>query len=839
MIDSQGLGALACMTCCNAPNPWGVFRRMILHKQKKLPSVLAVALLSILSQASAQDATPPPPSTDNAKNLGTVIVTGTRADNRTESSSLTPIDVISSQVLQQTGTSELSTALARIIPSLTFPRPAAADTADSQRPAQLRGLSPDQVLVLVDGKRWHPGAILLTNGVLGRGSQAVDLNTIPIGAVDHIEVLRDGASAQYGSDAVSGGVNIVLKKGAQGGEVDVTGGQYSAGDGRQWQGSANFGLPLSDDKGWIRFTLQDGNQDYTNRAGPNRTRPWEGTTQRYGDPAVKDHNLFMNAQFDITPNVQLYAFGHYSERNTTSPAFFRNLANSNSVPSLYPNGYLPLEHADSTDRSLVVGIRGKTDDGWRWDVSGNYGGNRVSYETENSVNRAFLHDFGYSPTEFHDGILNAAQQSFDVDIAKEFSTSWLPNPVTLAFGAEYLRQTYAIDAGDLTSWYTGTSGTSGGAQGFGGYQPTDAGSYSRHDVAEYISLESNLTDRFGASLALRHEDYSDFGNTTSGALAGRFDFTDRFALRGSASTGFRAPSLAQQFYSSTSSLFFGDGNSLGLPAGIYNTSLVAATSKVGQLLGAQKLKPEKSHNYTFGMVWNPLDPLNISVDLYQIKINNRITLSSNLATTSPAVQAYLAANGVTGINYSGISYFTNAVDTRTRGVDLVTSWRSDFGDAGSLTSTLSYNYNKNKVTDVKPNPAALNALGLNLKRIDRRDQFGLLADTTPRSKLILNEMYNVGHWSLNGTLTRYGSFVSYNSTTASLDQTFSAKWLLDLAVSYNVDRWTFTVGGDNVFNTYPDRVIAANDNGGSLPYSGFSPFGFDGAYVYGKVAYRW
>ncbi|WP_114241076.1 TonB-dependent siderophore receptor [Dyella sp. C9] len=804
------------------------------HGALTAPSLLAFALIATISNAAAQDAAP-----DNAKKLDTVIVTGTRADNRTESSSLTPIDVVSAQTLQQTGTTELATALARIIPSLTFPRPSASDTADSQRPAQLRGLSPDQVLVLVDGKRWHPGAILLTNGVLGRGSQAVDLNTIPIGAIDHIEVLRDGASAQYGSDAIAGVINIVLKKGGQGGEVDVSGGQYSAGDGRQWLGSANFGIPLNNDKGWIRFTVEDGNQDYTNRSEPNRTRPWEGVTQRFGDPAVKDRNLFVNAQYDITPGIQFYAFGHYSDRDTTSPAFFRNVASSNSVPSLYPNGYLPLEQADSTDRALVFGLRGKTEGGWRWDVSGNIGGNRVSYGTKDSVNRAFLHDFGYSPTSFHDGILRSGQQAFDVDIAKEFSTSWLPNPVTLAFGAEYLRQTYEIDAGDLPSWYTGTSGVAGGAQGFGGYQPTDAGSYSRHDVAEYVSLETNLTDRFSTSLAARHEDYNDFGNTTSGSLAGRFDFTDRFALRGSASTGFRAPSLAQQHYSYTSSLYYGAGNSLGLPAGIYNTGLVPVNSQVGQLLGAQPLKPEKSHNYTLGAVWNPLDALNLSVDIYQITIDNRITLSSNLATTSPAVQAYLAANGVTNTNYSGIAYFTNAVNTRTQGIDLVAGYLSDFGDVGTLQSTLSYNYNKNKVTDIKPNPAILNELGVNLKRIDRRDQYGLLADTTPRSKLILNELYNVGHWGFNGTLTRYGSFVSYNSTTASLDQTFGAKWILDLAVNYTLDRWTFTLGGDNVLNTYPDKVIPANNNNNTLPYSVFSPFGFNGAYVYGKVAYRW
>ena len=358
-------------------------------------------------------------------------------------------------------------------------------------------------------------------------------------------------------------------------------------------------------------------------------------------------------------------------------------------------------------------------------------------------------------------------------------------------------------------------------------------------MAEYVSLETNLTDKLGTSLAVRHEDYNDFGTTTSGALALRYDFTDRFALRGSASTGFRAPSLAQQNYSYISSLFFGAGNSLGLPQGIYNTGIVPSTSKVATLLGGEPLKPEKSRNFTAGAVWNPIDPLNLSIDVYQITIDNRIVLSSNLATNSAAVHNYLVANGVTDLNYSGIAYFTNAVNTRTRGVDLVGSYLFDLGQAGTLQATLSYNYNKNKVTDVKTNPAALNALGLNLKRIDRRDQYGLLADTTPRSKLILSGLYSVDRWSVSGALTRYGSFVSYNSTTAALDQTFSSKWLLDLAVNYNLDRWTFTLGADNVFNTYPDRVIPANDNNGTLPYSVFSPFGFNGAYVYGKLAYRW
>ena len=812
-----------------------------------LPAAIALALSNA---ALAQDSTPPSPA--KTKDLSAVIVTGTRSDSRTESSSLTPIDVVSAKVLQQTGTNDLPTALARIIPSLNFPRPAAADTADSQRPAQLRGLSPDQVLVLVNGKRWHSGAILLNNGVIGRGSQSVDLNTIPLSAIDHIEVLRDGASAQYGSDAIAGVINIILKKGAKGGDVEVSGGQYSAGDGRQWQGSADFGIPLSDDKGWLRLTVQNGNEDYTNRAAPDTRAGYTGlgVNYRQGDPAVHDTNLLLNTQYDITPDVQFYAFGHFGRRETTSPAFFRygtNAPKPNNalVGEIYPNGFLPLEHADSTDQSLVTGLRG-TVDGWRWDLSGNFGRNRVSYETQNSLNYAYLHDFGSTPTTFDDGILTAAQEAVDLDIAKDLSPSWLPNPVTVAFGAEYLRQTYSIDAGSLPSWYVGTSGVSGGAQGFAGWQPANAVDASRQDVAEYLDLETNLTDRLAVSAAVRHEHYNDFGNTTSGSLAGRFDFTDRFALRASASTGFRAPSLGQQYFSQISSLFYATGNSAGLPAGIYNSGLVPVDSQIARLLGSQPLKPEKSENFTFGAVWNPTDALTLSADIYQIDIQNRIALSGAISTTAPSVVSYLAANGISNLNYSSVNYFTNAADTRTRGVDFVGTYLSDLGSAGTLSTTLSANHNQNKVTQVKANPAVLENLGVNFVRLNRQDIEGYLANSTPRSKLIISELYNVGNWGVTATLTRYGSYTSYVSNLASynvatgvVDQTFSPKWLLDLALNYRLNNWTFTVGADDALDTYPDRNIANNTNNGTLPYSTFSPFGYNGAYVYGKVRYSW
>lgn len=779
-----------------------------------------------------------------AKKLEQVIVTGTRATDRTASESLAPIDIVSAQELQQTGTSELTTALARVIPSLNFPRPTVTGPTDMQRPIMMRGLSPDQVLVLVNGKRWHPSATVQTLGTLGKGSQSVDLNTIPMAAIDHVEVLRDGASAQYGSDAIAGVINIILKKGGKGGSAEVSGGQYSAGDGRQWSASANAGLPLGD-KGWVNLTVQKGNQDYTNRSAPDRRPGYSqlGVVDRLGDPAVKSENLFLNMQYDITPKIQFYAFGHIQQRVGTYAAFYRWGSTSPAplsplIANLYPNGFLPIGGLNSIDRSLVAGLRGEIN-GWRWDVSANAGGNLFYATTTNTVNLAYLHDFGTNPSRFDDGATKSGQQAFDIDISKDVTVPWLPNAVTLAFGTEFLRASYNTMAGTLPSYYVGTSGIAGGVQGQSGRQPELAGSFARHDIAEYLSLETNLTDKFAVSVAGRHENYTDFGSTTSGAASARFDFTDSFALRGSISTGFRAPSVGQQHYSTTASTYRGIGNSLGVPEGIYNNSLVPVDNPVATLLGAQPLKPETSHNYSLGMVWRPMDNLNLTVDAYQIKVDNRIALSGSLATTTPKVRAYLAANGISNLTYSSINYFTNAIDTETRGIDLVGTYFKDLGAYGNFRTIVTANYNRTHVTRVLPNPAVLNNLGLNFQRVGRSEILGTYSGVTPRTKFIVNGIYNIGNWSITGVATRYGQFTSYNATLQSLDQTYPAKWIFDLSGSYKMGAWLFTAGVDNVFDTYPGKTNASSNQNGAFPYTSLSPFGFNGAYVYGKVRYSW
>lgn len=777
--------------------------------------------------------------------LSTIIVTGTRLENRTESASLTPVDVVPIEVLQQSGSIDLAKALDHSIPSLNYSYAPVSDTFAFQRPFELRGLNSNQVLVLVNGQRWHAGAIMLTLGQVGQGSRGVDLNTIPMSAIDHVEVLRDGASAQYGSDAIAGVVNIILKSGAKGGGAQLNGGEYSAGDGQQWSALGNFGVPLGGDKGWLRLSIKASNQNPTDRGGldnrPGYTKL--GKKFHFGVAKFEGKNLFLNTQYNLTSNVHLYAFGHWGRRVGEPPAFYRYGTNAPSPKSpimaeIFPNGdgFLPLEHGISIDKSLVVGLRGEVGDGWRWDISGNYGSNEVNYNTWNSINFAYYDDFGYSPRDMHDGILTSTQSTFDIDISKELGSDW-----TLSFGAQYLRQGYRVQAGEEASYYTSlTSPETGGAQGFAGWGPQDAFDVSRHDVAEYVQLEGNLTERLSTSIAARHEDYSDFGTTTSGALSARFDFSPEFAMRGTVSTGFRAPGLGQQHYSQTSSTSFPEGNALGLPEGIYLRGIVPVDNKLARLLGSEPLEAEKSRSITGGIVWTPTPAFTTTIDLYQINVKNIIQLSSSISMSSDTVRDYLADNGIANPEFVALNYFTNAGELRTRGIGWVSTYIKHFDGGGNLRSTLSWAYHKNKVLNVRPNPPELDALGdIGFHRLTRDQTKGLLADLMPRSKVIFTNTYTRGHWGFTGTATMYGRVTDFSSTDYTDDLIYPHKWLFDAAVHYYQDRWTFSIGSNNIFNTYP-RLTPDGDNfHGIFRYSSNSPFGFQGAYWYGKVSYRW
>jgi iron complex outermembrane receptor protein len=792
---------------------------------KHNPLSLACAMFAagIATNAFAQQA--PGDAPKDSTSMDTIIVTGTHMQNRTVAESLSPIDIVTPEMLKSTGASNLATALSRVVPSINFPSPALTDGTDAVRPAQMRGLGPDQVLVLVNGKRWHSGAIVNVNGTEGRGSNPVDLNTIPMDAIERVEVLRDGASAQYGSDAIAGVINIVLKGGSEHGDLDMQLGQYSAGDGFGWIGGGDIGFKLGD-AGWVRFAAQADSSNQTNRATPYDPLPGTNTngqaigvvSQRFGEPQIDEGKFSLNSEYKLSDSATLYAFADVSNRNSTSNGFYRQPLASNNIYAIYPNGYVPLELFHPQDRQVVGGVKGAVFDGWHYDLSASYGWNSTTIDVAHSLNTSL--GIG-SPTYFYDGALENKQGALNLDINKDVNFSFLPNAVTVAFGGQYLHDEYEVSAGDPASYF----GT--GAQVYPGYQPGDAGDNSRHSYAAYLDLESNLTDKLSAGLAGRYENYSDFGGALTGKASLRYQFTDAIAVRATASNGFRAPSLAQEFYSSTSIQ-----NLAGV--GLTEIRTFPVSSPVAEALGAEPLKAEKSRNYSAGLVLQPTENLSATLDAYQITIDHRIILSGNL--TGAAVQEFLAEQGYDGVQ--GGRYFTNAVNTRTRGVDAVATYKLDLDNAGTLNLNVAGNYNQTSILYIQPNPPILAANGFTFPRITR-DEIGRLTEATPRTKYMVGADWNIWKATFHADMTRYGSVTSLSASSPIYDQTFGAKWLLNVAATYHLNNLDLTIGSDNVTNQYPDKAIFANTTNGQLMYSEYSPFGFEGAFVYVKAALHW
>jgi iron complex outermembrane receptor protein len=784
-------------------------------------ALLALGLVAAsLPAAQAQDGQQAPAaSAANAGEPQSIVVTGTRALNRRTLDSASPVDVIGGKELQGTGSSELATVLGRLLPSMNFPRPSGADASDAVRPAQLRGLSPDQTLVLVNGKRRHTSAVVNVNGTLGRGSAPVDLNAIPLAAIDHIEVLRDGAAAQYGSDAIAGVVNIILKKGAEGGEVEAGWGEYQEHDGKQvtLRGSAGFALG---DQGWARIAVEAADRDPTNRAGVD-PRASAGArrgqvNQRFGDPESRPRSIFFNSQYRLNDNVDLYAFGSYGRRKTSSAANWRTPGNT----TIFPDGFLPLEDSTSSDTSFVTGLRGDLA-GWRWDASLDYGRNKFALDLDNTVNYSLG---AASPTHFYAGKLTNTQQVANLDVARDIPVSFLHGPLTVALGLEARHEAYEIGAGEEAS-YTG-----GGSQGFSGFRPVNAGKNSRHSQSVYVNLEADVTDKLNAAAAVRHEHYSDFGDTTSVKGSARYAFSPAFALRGTASTGFRAPSLAQQFYTITTTNFsVVNGENVPVETGTF-----AVGSPAASVLGARPLKAEKARNLSLGAQWQPIRNFTTTVDLYRIDIDDRIAFSANLPLPGSLRSALLAQ----GYYVGAARYFTNAIDTRTKGVDVVSTYRLPLSQGARADFTLAYNHNDTALRHLADNPAILGANGLLL--VDRQT-INRMTVATPRDKLSLAADYTRGAWYGHATVTRYGSFTVPQNDPA-LDQTYDPQWVLDLSANVRLaSHWRLAGGIDNVTNRYPAKITTAGNlwNYGITPYSGYAPNGFNGRYYYVKAGYSW
>ncbi|HEY0780505.1 MAG TPA: TonB-dependent receptor [Gemmatirosa sp.] len=781
----------------------------------------------------------------SASALQGVAVLGSRAQPRSVVESPVPVDVLSAADIRATGRTETAEVIQALAPSFNFPRPSVTDGTDQERPATLRGLNPDQLLVLVDGKRRHTSALVNVNGSVGRGSTGVDLNAIPVSMIDHIEVLREGAAAQYGSDAIAGVINIVLK-GNQPGTLTAEGGGYSAGDG----GLANVALDGGQSATPHRFIhgdLEFRDQGRTNRAGldprqqyfagdPRNTTDVPRADSWYGDPRQRAAQGAFNGEYALGDSgVTLYSFGTLTNRRGESPGFFRRPLDDRTVRAIYPDGFLPVIRGKIWDGSAVVGGRG-TLGGFAVDLSQSYSTNAFNFNVANSANVTYG---ASSPTTFNAGTLQFQQGSTNLDLTR---TLRLPNttPVRLAGGAEFRAENYRIAPGERASYTNGgvpildgpDSGKVGaiGSQVFPGYQPSDRTDASRTSEALYVDLESDLTRQFLLGVAGRFEHYSDFGSTTNGLVRARYAPVQGFALRGSAGTGFRAPSLAQSFYSQTQTVLT-NGTLL-------ETRTFPVSSPEARALGATTLTPERSVNFGVGTTLEPVRNLGFTVDAYQIRIRDRIVLSNTF--TGASVRAALAAAGFN--NISGAQFFTNAVGTRTRGIDAVGNYGITYG-GGLARFTAGYSRNETRVVDVIPTPAVLAGQSETLfGRVER----ARLENAQPRSNLLLSGSYDRGPLGVVLRTQRFGAVTSTNSPGyESLDQTFGAKWVSDVSASYRVAaRATLTVGSDNVFNVYPDRYnnngnVTAGNSGNSfyglLPYSTFSPFGFNGRFVYGRV----
>jgi iron complex outermembrane recepter protein len=804
----------------------------------------------------------------SATNLEAVAVIGTRDAERTVTDSPVPVDVFSAVDLKATGRTETAQMIQALAPSFNFPRSAIADGTDAARPATLRGLGADQVLVLVNGRRRHTNALINVNGTVGRGQAAVDLNSIPANMIDRVEILRDGAAAQYGSDAIAGVINIVLKTTASS-EVNAQGGVTSLGDGAVRLLNANVGRQFNAG-GYVHVGAEARARGFTDRsfadrrvqyaAGDPRESPAGVINHRHGDAETADYVGMLTAGLPLGSTTEAYATAGAARRNAVGPGFARLPNGGNTVPSLFPNGFLPLINSTLNDLSGTFGAKG-TLAGWKWDASQALGRNSHNFEITQTNNASFG---PASPTDFNSGTLIFSQASTNLDLFRELAVG--SKRVRVALGGEFRKDQYQIEAGEPLSYLNGGRDRNGnavpvpaasGAQVFPGFRPSDAKNVSRNNKSAYLDIESDLTPWLLLSGAVRYENYSDFGDQSTAKAAFRLAPVSRFAVRGAVSTGFRAPSLQQGFFTSTATNFIG-----GVP---FDITTFAVGSQPAQLLGARPLRPETSRNASLGVTVEPVKSLVITADYYDIRIDDRVVLSENFIGDS--VRALLGRNGITGIG--GGRYFTNAIDTKTTGLDVVANYGVQLNRNGLLRLTAGYNQNETTVSNVvQPTPVQLLGLGEALfSRVER----GRIERGQPRNNFLASASYELGKANLTLRTQRFGEVTVFQNTVAQPatgalvrqppDQTFSAKYITDVSLGLQVTRRAqVTIGADNLFDIYPDENsdlgdlsavaptatnprgfagnYSGNSNFGIFRYNGISPFGFNGRFVYSRVTVR-
>jgi iron complex outermembrane receptor protein len=818
-----------------------------IRSKKTLAATLLLGAATPTAALAAAEAAP----TDV---LDTITVLASRIGNRTAFDSPVPVDVYTpAETLAALVTGDTGAALQALSPSVNMPRVSASGTSDAVRAIQLRGLAPDQTLVLINGKRRHTNAVMDFEGLF-KGTVAVDLNTIPASAIDHLEILRDGAGAIYGSDAIAGVVNVVLKSGAEAGSAEASFGEYrthfaptgtTITDGRNRTLDADTGFKIGE-QGWLRIgaTVQD--RGATQRAGRSDAywTSWNATDAdvalndqvvfRSGDPEVKNRGLFYNLSLPVA-GAELYSFATLNQRKSRGAAFFRYPGDPSNVLAIYPNGFLPVSTNDGRDLGVVAGLRGDAG-AWHWDASVRDGYNTFSYGLTNTLNASLG---AASPTSFHVADFTTEQRALNLDVTRSLPLGNGRN-LDLALGAEYLGERYHTSPGDPASYAAGPFFANEfgepippGAQGDSGLRPADTVHLKRNVTSLYLDADVEVLKGLNLGAAARYSDYSDYGSSTTGKFTLRYAIAGGVVLRGAVSSSFRAPALAQTGIRFASLNFNGDGT------GLANNAWLPPGDPIAVGLGATPLKPERSTNSTLGLAWRAAGT-SASVDFYQIRIRDRITPTG--ALQSDGVSAYLADAGATDI--ASVTFLTNALDTTTRGVDVVVSHERQLL-GGTLLLRAAFNHNSLTEDHQRSASAALAAIDPSLALLDPTVLVPL-EYSSPKSKLILTADWSGERHGLRVQATRFGtlSVFTYDDSQPTTPvggnaQPYSPVWSLDVE-----GRASFTptlegaIGGTNVFNHYPDRTTDGGTYGGAFPYNYTHPLGINGAYYYVRLRYR-
>ena len=824
--------------------------------------------------------------------IESVVVVGTRSIGRRALQAPVPIEVVNREQLSLTGQSETGRVLQMLVPSFNFPSSTISDGTDALRPATLRGLGPDQTLVLINGKRRHKSALLHVNSSVGRGTAGTDFNVIPAAAIERIEVLRDGAAAQYGSDAIAGVINIVLKDSADIGDANIYWGQTYEGDGDTRTGNGNYGVKVGD-SGFLNLTVEWRDRYRTNRAGPTGTRQYDWVEVDPGRPPdamleVKDANGNVTGEkpvwFDpreyhfnrknfrvgdsdasqkvgvynfglpLTEELELYSFGGYSTRQNNSAGFYRR-ANQieRTVTEIYPDGFLPEINTNIGDTSLALGLvwTHETTD-FNVDVSVNHGLNTFDFFISNSLNASYG---ASSPTSADAGGFELSQTAFNLDIT--YPLQYQSSLVNLAGGIEFRREGYGINAGEPLSWINaglGAPGAAGGIQVFPGFRPDNEVDESRTNIAGYADFESYLSGQPGMGLlvgaAVRGEQYSDFGATVTGKATARYDLTKQLAVRAAGSTGFRAPLLQQLYFNNISTQFKadnndfdGDGDTIELLP--FEVGTFRNDSDTARTLNIPELKEETSLNVSGGVVVKPIQNLWLTLDAFQIDIDDRIVLSGSFsADTIPSLAQ-------AGVNQAQV--FTNVAQTRTRGIDVGVGYLHAFDNESVMNFKAAATWSDTKVIGDVEAPGPI-LIGFEEVLFPERER-SIIEEWQPNTRINFTADYMIGSLQIGSALRYFGSYtVQEGSGESAQRQTYSGKWLADIQGVYRLNAsLVLTLGVNNFLNQFPDlnevgqarggtlidstgRVIA--DSPGVFTYDRrAAPFGFNGGFYYAKMSY--